>query len=174
MSQDLPTWAPLQIFLFRYLQQKWGTSWPAYWLSSRRWRSVVGRPPCLSPPRVAWPRPSWLLCRHPPLQLKQLPPLQPHLQEGNAVAAAAVQQRGQKSMLGQPSTRLPWLGKQHLLQQEVPPVLHWALIFHLNAPYAFILLSATIGQHPEYCNGWIPKSFCDLKVIMVAVLQNKS
>ena len=27
---------------------------------------------------------------------------------------------------------------------------------------------------PEYFNGWLPKSFCDLKVIMLAVLQNKS
>ena len=75
---------------------------------------------------------------HPPLQLKQLPRLQPHLQEASAVDAAAVQQRGQKSMLGQLSTGLPWLGRQHLLQQEIPPVLHWALIFHLIAPYAFI------------------------------------
>ena len=72
------------------------------------------------------------------MQLKQFPRLQPHLQEASIVAAAAVQQRGQKSMLGQLSTGLPWLGRQHLLQQEVPPVLHWALIFHLNAPYAFI------------------------------------
>lgn len=106
-----------------------------------------------------------------------LPPSSP-LRSATATTAAAT-----ASFSTTNTTAIPWAPPMPInstvnaLQQADPQVaarVPGCLLVAFVVLEPASQLSATIGQHPEYCNGWIPKSFCDLKVIMVAVLVNKA